>query len=58
MTDIAKSGVVQTKFLIAIFSVRIDCVMLIPHTCLIHVYLKIAGTKIKTLKNKGLKRVR
>jgi len=46
------------KFLISLFSVRVVCVMLIAHARLVHVYCKTAGTKIKTLKNKGLKTAR
>jgi hypothetical protein len=45
----------KNEFFILLFYARVDCVMLIIHTHVIHVYLKIVGTKIKTLKNMGLK---
>ena len=48
----------KKKFLTSLFSARVDCVMLIIQAHLIHVYLKIGGTKIKTLKNMGLKTAR
>jgi hypothetical protein len=52
------SDVAWSKFLISIIWTRVNCKKLMPckyFTVLVHAYLKIAATKVKTFTNMALK---
>jgi len=55
--ETTKPGVAQSKFLVSVFSVKINCKKWCPvnnHTVPVHIFLQIAANKIKTFTNMAL----